>query len=89
MDETIEKFNATRYNEIMTSLLEKAIDRVSVLPSRKQNMLARLLLAEIDAEAQWDESFKSSQHELAELAGTALAEHRKGKTRKMNLSHDY
>jgi hypothetical protein len=73
----------------MTTLLEKAIERVSVLPAKKQNMLARLLLAEIDAEAQWDESFKSSQHELAELAGAALVEHHRGRTRKMDLSRDF
>lgn len=73
----------------MTALLEKVIDRVSVLPAKRQNALAHLLLAEIDADAQWDESFKSSQHELAELAGNALAAHRKGKTRAMDLSHDF
>ncbi|MBI2437952.1 MAG: hypothetical protein HYV36_03965 [Lentisphaerae bacterium] len=73
----------------MTALLEKAIDRVSVLPAKRQNALAHLLLAEIDADANWDESFKSSQHELAELARNALAEHRKGKTRAMDLSHDF
>ena len=73
----------------MTALLEKAIDRVSVLPANKQNAIAHLLLAEMDAEARWDKSFKSSQSELAKLAGDALAEHRKGKTRAMNLSHDF
>lgn len=73
----------------MTALLEKAIDRVSVLPAKRQNALAHLLLAEIDADAKWDKSFKSSQHELAELAGNALAEHRKGKTRAMDFSRDF
>lgn len=73
----------------MTTLLEKAIDKVSVLPAKKQNALAHLLLAEIDADAQWDKSFEFSQNELAELAGTALAAHRKGKTRAMDLSHDF
>jgi len=71
----------------MTTLLEKAIDRVSVLPAKKQNAIAHLLLAEMDAEAKWDKSFKSSQTELSKLAGDALAEHRKGKTRAMDLSH--
>ena len=71
----------------MTALLEKAIDRVSVLPAKKQNEIAHLLLAEMDAEAQWDKSFKSSQSELAKLASDALAEYRRGKTRTMDLSH--
>ena len=73
----------------MTALLEKAIDRVSVLPAKKQNALAHLLLDEISADARWDESFKTSQHELAELAGNALAEHRKGKTKTLDLSRDF
>ena len=73
----------------MTTLLEKAIDRVSVLPAKKQNAIAHLLLAEMDAEAQWDKSFKSSQLELAKLAGDALAEHRRGKTRAMVIAHAF
>ena len=73
----------------MTALLEKAIERVSVLPPRRQNVLAHLLLDEIEADTQWDKAFKSSQHELASLAGNALAEHRKGKTRAMDLPHDF
>ncbi len=73
----------------MTALLEKVMDRVSVLPAKKQNAIAHLLLAEMDAEVQWDKSFKSSQPELAELAGDALTEHRRGKTRAMDLSHDF
>jgi hypothetical protein len=71
----------------MTTLLEKAIDRVSVLPAKKQNAIAHLLIAEMDAEDKWDKSFKSSQAELSKLAGEALAEHRKGKTHAMDLSH--
>ena len=73
----------------MTALLEKVIDRVSVLPARKQNAIAHLLLAEMAAEAKWEKSLKSSQTELAKLAGDALAEHRKGKTRAMDLSHAF
>lgn len=73
----------------MTALLEKAIGKVSVLPAKQQNALAHLLLTEIDADAQWDKSFKSSQYELAELAGNAIAEQRKGKTRAMDLSNDF
>lgn len=73
----------------MTALLEKAIDKVSGLPAKKQNALAHLLLDEIDSEAQWDKSLKSSQCELAKLAGEALAEHRKSETRVMDLFHDF
>ena len=73
----------------MTALLERAISRVSDLPVKRQNAIARLLLAEMDAEAQWDESFSASQQELAVLANAARAERRGGKTRKMDLSRDF
>jgi hypothetical protein len=73
----------------MTALLEKVIGRVSVLPPRKQNLLAHLLIDEIEADARWNGAFKSTQHELAALAGNALAEHRKGKTKAMDLAHDF
>jgi len=72
----------------MTALLEKAISRVSGLPSKQQNEIARFVLAEIDAEAQWGTSFKNSQNELAVLAAGALAERRRGKTKKLDLARD-
>lgn len=84
----IERRNTSELNADMTALLEKAISRVSDMPARQQNAIARLLLAELDAEDQWDASFSASQHELAQLAGQALAERRRGKTRKTDLSHD-
>jgi hypothetical protein len=73
----------------MTALLEKVISRVSDLPSKKQNEIARFMMAEIDAEIQWDASFLTSQDELSALAAGALAERRQGKTRKMDLVHDF
>jgi len=72
----------------MTALLEKAISRISDLPSKKQNEIARFVLAEIDIEAKWDASFKNSEGELAALAAGALAERRRGKTRKLDIDHD-
>lgn len=72
----------------MTALLEKAINRMTDLPSKRQNEIARFVLAEIKAEAKWDASFKSSQDELAVLAAGAMAERRRGKTKKLDLAHD-
>ena len=73
----------------MTALLERAISRVSDLPTKRQNEIARFMLAEIDAETEWDASFRTSQDELSALAAAALAERRQGKTRKMDLVHDF
>jgi len=72
----------------MTALLEKAISRMAGLPSKQQNEIARFVLTEIDAETEWDMSFKNSQDELAVLAAGALAERRRGKTKKLDLAHD-
>jgi replicative DNA helicase len=73
----------------MTALLEKAMDRVSALSPKKQNALAHLLLDEIDADARWDKAFESSQDELSELAEKAIAKHRQGKTKALDLSHEF
>jgi hypothetical protein len=86
---TIDETALSAFNVDMTALLERAMSRVSDLPAKRQNAIARLLFAEIGAEAQWDESFRTSQQELSELAGAALAERRSRKTRKMDLSHDF
>ena len=85
----IEAGSNLEFNLGMTALLEKAIGRVSDLPSKRQNEIARFVLAEIDAEARWAASFKTSQDELSALAAAALAERRRGKTRKMDLVHDF
>jgi hypothetical protein len=86
---TIESESDLEFNPDMTALLEKAISRVSDLPSKRQNDIARFVLAEIDAEARWDASFLTSQDELSALAAAALTERRRGKTRKMDLVHDF
>jgi len=61
---------------------------MSDLPSKRQNEIARFVLAEINADEKWDASFKNSQDELAVLAAGALSERRRGKTRKLDLAHD-
>jgi hypothetical protein len=73
----------------MTKLLQEAINRVTSLPAKEQNTVAQFLLAELDADAEWDKAFNSSQKELEILAQAALAEHHLGKTKKMNFSHDF
>jgi hypothetical protein len=76
-------------NGRMTVLLQKAIRRVSSLPTRKQNEMARFVLSELDSDDRWDASFNASQAELATLAADALAERHQGKTRSMDLVHDF
>jgi hypothetical protein len=65
----------------MTQLLDKAVCEAAKLPEPEQDALAAILLAEIESERRWSESFAKSQDALAELANEALAEHEAGKTK--------
>lgn len=67
----------------MTELLEKAFATAAKLPKDEQNLLAQMLLDDLIAEEKWDKTFAASQVELATLADEALAEHKAGKTRKL------
>ncbi|MGC2237211.1 MAG: hypothetical protein WA584_13685 [Pyrinomonadaceae bacterium] len=67
----------------MTELLEKAFAKASELPQDEQDLLAQSLLDDLAAEEKWDEAFANSQDALSSLADEALAEHRAGKTRRL------
>ena len=68
----------------MTKLLQKAFDEASKLPDAEQDTLGRILLDELASERRWDELFAGSHDFLAELADEALAEHRAGRTEKLD-----
>ena len=68
----------------MTKLLQKAFDKASKLPDAEQDTLGRILLDELASERRWDELFAGSHDLLAELADEALAEHRAGRTAKLD-----
>ena len=56
----------------MTQLLECAFKEASKLTESEQDSVASLLLAELESERRWDQSFAFSQDELARLADMAL-----------------
>jgi hypothetical protein len=64
----------------MTKLLEEAITEANKLPDTDQDILARLMLEEIDSERRWDDLFGRSQDVLEHMAAEALAEHAAGHT---------
>lgn len=68
----------------MTKLLKKAFDEASKLPDADQDALGRVLLEELASERRWDDLFAGSGDMLADLADQALAEHRKGRTEKLD-----
>jgi hypothetical protein len=69
----------------MTPLLEQAFTKASQLSSEEQDTIASLILREIEADQRWENAFASSQDALSQLADEALAEHRAGKTKRLNV----
>lgn len=72
----------------MTQLMQQAIAAATKLPDTEQDEIAAIVLREIEAERHWDELFaKPESHELlARLADQALAAHRAGRSRKLDVS---
>jgi hypothetical protein len=64
----------------MTYMLDEAIRAAKALPEAEQDAIAASILADIEDERRWAESFARSPELLAELAVEALAEHREGRT---------
>ncbi len=62
----------------MTKLLQDAFAKAAALSPEEQDVLALRLLAELEAENQFDRAIATSAHKLAGLASEALDEHRKG-----------
>lgn len=73
----------------MTQLLERAFAVASKLPDPEQDAVASLLLAELESERRWAESFGGTQDELSVLAEEALREFEAGETQPMDLKRDF
>ena len=65
----------------MTTLLETAFEKASSLPEIEQNRFAKLLIAEIESEKEWDRLFGESEDILAKMADIALEDYNNGKTK--------
>ena len=68
----------------MTERLEQAIAQLKTLSTAQQDAIATLILAELEEEQRWDDSFTRSPNLLAKLAAEAMAEHRSGKTQELD-----
>ena len=69
----------------MTTLLTKAFQKVSKLPSVEQNSLARWLLEEMEDEKEWETKFAESEDILERLANEVINSNNNGKTKRMVL----
>ncbi|NCQ71505.1 MAG: hypothetical protein GPI97_21010 [Microcystis aeruginosa W13-16] len=67
-----------------TERLEQAIAQLKTLSTDQQDAIASLILAELEEEQRWDDSFARSPNLLAKLAAEAMAEHRSGKTQELD-----
>ena len=68
----------------MTQLLKRAFDKAAQGPEALQDAIAALILAELESEQRWDESFARSQDALKALGEEALAEHRAGRSKPLD-----
>ena len=66
----------------MTKLLQQAFKVASELPEEQQDMLAQILLDEIESERKWDELFSRPESEelLNRMAEETLADYKAGLT---------
>lgn len=69
----------------MTQLLQQAFAEAAKLSKTEQDLLASRLLAELQAEDDFDRAIAGSADKLARLATEALAEHRAELTEKLDL----
>lgn len=64
----------------MTKLLEKAFNLASKLPDASQDVIAAIILEELEDEKKWETSFANSQESLSKLAAKVRNEIEKGET---------
>jgi hypothetical protein len=68
----------------MTELLERAIFELKALSAGEQDRIAVMILEELEDDRLWDRSFANSPDVLAQLAASAMAEYRAGKTQELD-----
>jgi hypothetical protein len=64
----------------MTELLKKAFEAAARLPEKEQNAVAAMVLAELEADRQWDEVLIRGRGPLEALAQEALDDFHGGRT---------
>ncbi len=69
----------------MTKALKKAFDVASKLPDKEQDALAAAILEEMAADERWEAALAATPSALERLADEAMAEHRAGRTKPLDL----
>jgi hypothetical protein len=68
----------------MTTLLEKALEKVGALPQDEQDAIASQILESLAEEEGWKQRFAAKREQLRELAAEALREDARGETRPLD-----
>jgi hypothetical protein len=73
----------------MSSLLERAIAKVKLLPETEQDAIASIVLQEIESEERWKNLFDDprSDEVLSRLADQAIDRAREGKIIRMDINN--
>ncbi|MBZ5725346.1 MAG: hypothetical protein LAP87_10140 [Acidobacteriia bacterium] len=64
----------------MSTLLEKALEKVSALPQDEQDAIASQILASLEDENTWKERFVEKRDVIRRMAREALEEDERGET---------
>ena len=68
----------------MADLLDRAAQKVRRLPEAEKNVIAAIIIEELEDEAHWKQAFSKSQDMLAQLAAEAMEEDPKGETKELD-----
>jgi hypothetical protein len=68
----------------MSSLLEKALERVVALPPDEQDAIASQILASLADEESWKKRFDEKHDVISRMAREALEEDARGETRPLD-----
>ena len=68
----------------MTTLLERALEKVGRLSQEEQDAIASQILETLRDEEEWEKKLAAKGGKLRDLAEEALAEHRRGETRPLD-----
>ncbi|MBM2816483.1 MAG: hypothetical protein HW421_3245 [Ignavibacteria bacterium] len=66
----------------MTQILEKAWNSVLTLPEDRQDLIAYMILEEIEDEKFWDRQFEESQNKLSNIADKVRNDIKSGRVQK-------
>ncbi len=68
----------------MTELLEQVITQLKTLPESEQDIIATMVLEELEDDMKWEKAFARSEDILAKLAAEAMSEYRAGNTQELD-----